>query len=128
MTPPILRQEFRKTAFRISALLATFAVSSLLVVMCRREPSFIDSLRCGMTRDDVTRLARAHGYDPSDPNWLTRAATHDKERILIDLTFRNGRLIAVREKTYDPRTKKVVERTIELCPRVYPAPKARDQG
>ena len=115
MTRWIVRPELRKTAFRISAILATFAVSSLLLVTCHRR-SFIDELACGMTKDEVTRLARAHGYDPSDPHWLTRAAK-DKERTLVDLTFHDGRLVAVREGTYDPRTKRVVYRTVDLCAR-----------
>ncbi len=77
----------------------------------------MDSLRCGMTKDDVTRLAHETGYNPSDASWLTRSAAVKKseELTLVDLTFHAGKLVAVRQGTYDPRTKTVVYRTKELC-------------
>lgn len=96
----------------------------LLVALsgCHREASersFVNSLRCGMTRDEVSQLARKHGYNPSDPSWLTRAAASQskksKELMLTDLTFRAGSLVAVRQGTYDPRTKRTTWKTTDLC-------------
>ena len=88
---------------------------------CHRSPApsaaFVESLRCGMNRDEVTQLAREKGYDPSDATWLRRsaAAKKSKELTLVDLTFREGKLVAVRQGTYDPRTKQVVYTTRDLC-------------
>jgi hypothetical protein len=72
-----------------------------------------------MTRVEVTRLAREHGYDSSDQSWLTRSATRQsmksKELSLVDLSFRGDRLVALREGAYDPRTKRVEYRNVDLC-------------
>lgn len=93
----------------------------LALASCHRgaPPTFVASLRCGMTRAEVTRLANELGYNPSDAGWLTRSAaeraSRTKELTLLDLTFRNGRLVAFRQGTYDPRTKTIVYRTKELC-------------
>lgn len=74
-----------------------------------------------MTRDEVTQLARQRGYNSSDAGWLARstpsAEKKSKELILLDFTFRDGRLVAVKRGTYDPRTKQVAYRTIDLCGR-----------
>ncbi len=81
-----------------------------------RQVSYVESLRCGMTRAEVTRLAHEHGYNSSDPGWLARSSTSAKKELtLLDLTFRSGRLVAYREGTYGPRTKRVVYRTVDLC-------------
>jgi len=90
---------------------------------CRRRPdaaqSFRDSLRCGMTREQVTQLAREKGYKGSDPSWLARSAAspsgNRKDLSLVDLTFHDSRLVALREERYDRRAKKIVYRTIDLC-------------
>lgn len=72
-----------------------------------------------MTRDEVAQAAKEHGYNRSFQSWLTRSASDpsakSKELELADLTFRNGHLVAVRQSTYDPRTKKISYRTINLC-------------
>lgn len=77
-----------------------------------------------MTRAEVRRLAREHDYNSSDASWLTRSSTDrstsSKELSLIDLTFRGDRLVALREGTYDPRTKRVEYRNVDLCP--HPPP------
>ena len=90
---------------------------------CRRDAarpvSFAQSLRCGMTRAAVTRLARARGYNDSDKSWLERTASSEsknsKELMLVDLTFRGDRLVAFREGKYEPRTKRVEYRNVDLC-------------
>ena len=98
---------------------------TLLVAIgaCHRQTdssaAFVDALRCGMTRDEVSRLAHEKGYNPSDASWLTRSAATKKseELTLVDLTFRQGKLVAVRQGRYDPRTNRVAYRTIDLCAR-----------
>jgi len=98
-------------------------IAIVAMAACHRaaksQAPFVASLRCGMTRDEVSRLAREHGYDNSDASWLTRSvpAKKSKELTLLDFTFRQGKLIAVRQGTYDPRTKQVVYRTTDLCDR-----------
>jgi hypothetical protein len=90
---------------------------------CQRPPdaapSFRESLRCGMTREQVTQLAREKGYKGSDPSWLARSAAspsgNRKDLSLVDLTFHEARLVALREEHYDPRSRKIVYRTIDLC-------------
>jgi|SRR5579872_4546789 len=81
------------------------------------KPAFVSQLRCGMTRAEVTQIARKAGYDTSDPAWLSRAMSTKKseELTLVDLTFRNGGLVALRQGIYDPRTKRVTYRTTDLC-------------
>jgi hypothetical protein len=74
-----------------------------------------------MTRADVTRLAQQNGYKASDSGWLSRSATagatRSEELVMIDLTFREGRLVAVREGAYDPRKKRTEYRQVDLCKR-----------
>jgi hypothetical protein len=81
--------------------------------------SFVRSLHCGMTRAEVIRLARDHHYNPSDPAWLTRSAAaspaKSKQLSLLDFTFRDDRLVGLREGDYDPRTKRIEYRDIDLC-------------
>ncbi len=98
-------------------------------VGCQRRPdaaqSFREALRCGMTREQVTQLAREKGYKGSDPSWLARSAAspsgNRKDLSMVDLTFRDSRLVALREEHYDPRSRRVVYRTIDLCgPRDQP--------
>lgn len=97
------------------------AASLLLAIGACRERSaprsYVESLRCGMTRAEVTRLAHEHGYNGSDRNWLARAESRQasKELQFVDLTFRAGQLVSYREEVYDPRTKKPTYRTVELC-------------
>ncbi|HEX9163792.1 MAG TPA: hypothetical protein VF980_18935 [Thermoanaerobaculia bacterium] len=97
-------------------LIAIVAMSS-----CHRphesQATFVALLRCGMTRGEVSRLARERGYSNSDASWLTRSASKDtaKSKELIDLTFRDGRLVAVRQGTYDPRTRRIDYQTRALC-------------
>ena len=99
------------------------AIAILCVILgalaCRRRDEerteFARSLRCGMTREEVTRLARKLGYDPSDAGWMSRSTSKQKELTLLDLTFRDGRLVALREGHYDPRTKRTEHRTVDLC-------------
>jgi len=74
-----------------------------------------------MTRAEVRRLAHEHGYNSSDQSWLTRSATkpaQSKELSLLDLTFRDDRLVALREGKYDPRAKRVDYRNVDLCSRL----------
>jgi hypothetical protein len=74
-----------------------------------------------MTHADVRRLAHEHGYNSSDQSWLTRSAAQSvksKELNLVDLTFRGDRLVALREGKYDPRTKRVDYRNVDLCNRL----------
>lgn len=104
----------RSGRFRsLTALLA----AALIACGGHEPPPFLRQLRCGMTREEVTRLARDAGYDTSDPAWLSRAMSTNKskELTLVDLTFRNGGLVAVREGVYDPRTKRVSYRTTNFC-------------
>lgn len=105
----------------ISAILLLLVVAAACHRQTSSTESFVKSLRCGMTRVEVSQLAREHGYSSSDASWLTRAASskskQSKELILLDFTFREGRLVAVRRGTYDPRTKTVAYRTIDLCAR-----------
>ena len=110
------RNRFR---FGVALILCALAAS----VACRkgagRSISFVQSLRCGMTRAELQRLAREHGYNDSDKGWLTRSATNQSrksnELSLVDLTFRSGHLVAYREGTYVPRTRRVQYRNVELC-------------
>jgi hypothetical protein len=95
----------------------------LVSAACRRDTArpvpFAQSLRCGMTRAEVTRLARARGYNDSDKSWLARSASSkskkSKELMLVDLTFRGDRLVAFREGKYEPRMKRVEYRNVDLC-------------
>jgi hypothetical protein len=72
-----------------------------------------------MTKADVTRVARERGYNASDPSWLARSAADSsrktKELSLVDLRFRGGRLVGLREGRYDPRTKRIEYRDVDLC-------------
>jgi len=74
-----------------------------------------------MTRADVTRVARERGYNASDQSWLTRSAADSsgktKELSLVDLRFRGGRLVGLREGRYDPRTKRIEYHDVDLCDR-----------
>lgn len=89
-----------------------------------RSDSFVQSLRCGMTHAEVRRLAREHGYNTSDPSWLTRSAgdqsRKSKELSFLDLTFRRERLVAFREGRYAPGTKRVEYRNVDLCRAAVP--------
>lgn len=106
---------------RFHAVLA--ACTLLASSACHREAthpvSFVQSLRCGMTRAEVSRLAREHGYNDSDQSWLTRSAgdksKKSKELSFLDLTFRRDRLVAYREGEYAPGTKRVEYRNVGLC-------------
>ena len=106
---------------RFCSVTAIIAFALLALGACHREThaSFVQSLRCGMTRADVARLAKQSGYNSSDASWLARSAgnpsTRSKPLSLIDLTFREGRLVAVREGAWDPRAKRVIYRTRNLC-------------
>lgn len=70
-----------------------------------------------MTAAQVTQLAHEHGYSGSDRNWLARKerAAPPGQLQFVDLTFRQGRLVAYRHAVYDPGTKKTVYRTVQLC-------------
>jgi hypothetical protein len=73
----------------------------LLALACRRDDaktSFVRSLRCGMTREEVIRLAHRTGYK-------RLAAAPQNDRTLLDLTFHEGKLVSAR----------VEHRTINLC-------------
>jgi len=94
----------------------------MVALACHRRlddsASFAQSLRCGMTRADVARAAREHGYDSSDAQWLSRSASAKapaKRLTFVDLTFRDGHLVAIREDRYDPHTKRTQSRTVDLC-------------
>ncbi len=93
---------------------------------CHRgaAPSFVQSLRCGMTRAEVARMAHEHGYGDSDQSWLTRSVASQsktsKELSLVDLRFHADRLAGLRVGTYDPRTKRVSYRDVDLCSGVAP--------
>ena len=96
------------------------AVALIVCASCaRKDERLVKSLRCGMTREEVARAAREHGYNKSSQSWLTRSASDpaskSKTLELADLTFRDGHLVAVRQGTYDPHTKKISYRTINLC-------------
>lgn len=77
-----------------------------------------------MTRAEVSRLAREHGYKNSDQTWLTRSAgdksMKSKELSFLDLTFRHDRLVAYREGKYAPGTKRVEYRNVDLCSAAVP--------
>ena len=64
-------------------------------------------------------MARERGYNASDQSWLTRSAANSskktKELSLVDLRFRDGRLVGLREGRYDPRTKRVEYQDVDLC-------------
>jgi len=100
-------------------LIAVILLSSAVCQRPDAAQSFRDSLRCGMTREQVTQLAREKGYKGSDPSWLARSAAspsgNRKDLSLVDLTFHDSRLVALREERYDPRARKIVYRTIDLC-------------
>lgn len=107
---------------KISAhCLAVLAV--LALAGCQREstqpPSFVASLRCGMTRSEVTQLAQKLGYDSSDKSWLSRAAAKPsmkkKELSLVDLTFRDGRLVGYREGRAVSGSTRIEYRDVDLC-------------
>lgn len=96
------------------------AACAIATAACRKAPpsaSIVDSLRCGMTPAEVSRLATRRGYNSSDPSWLTRSAKRkpETEKELLDFTFRDGGLAAVRVGTYDPRSRRVTYRTVDLC-------------
>ncbi len=94
----------------------------LFAVAChQRTQSFVESLRCGMTRDEVRQMAARHGYDSSDAGWFARkkSPAQKKELSFVDLTFRNDRLVAYRVNRYDPRTRRVVGVRASLCPNSY---------
>jgi hypothetical protein len=111
-------QRFRSVTRCIAAL----ALVMLVACARKKEPArpLVESLRCGMTREEVATAAQEHGFNKSFQSWLTRSAARpsskSKELSLADLTFRNGRLVAVKQGSYDPRTKQITYRTIELCP------------
>jgi hypothetical protein len=94
-----------------------------IAAACQRDAdralSFTQALRCGMTRSDVTRVARERGYNASDQSWLARSAADSsrktKELSLVDLRFRGGRLVGLREGRYDPRTKRIEYHDVDLC-------------
>jgi hypothetical protein len=77
-----------------------------------------------MTRAEVTRLAREHGYNDSDQSWLARSAGKEskkaKELSFLDLTFRRDRLVAFREGKNAPGTKRIEYRTVDLCRAAVP--------
>jgi hypothetical protein len=77
-----------------------------------------------MTRVEVSRLAREHGYNNSDQSWLTRSAgdksMKSKELSFLDLTFRRDRLVAYREGEYAPGTKRAEYRNVDLCKATVP--------
>jgi hypothetical protein len=108
------------------------ACALLALAACHRDAgrslSFVQSLRCGMTRAEVRRLAQEHGYNNSDKSWLTRSVTNEsaksKELNLVDLTFHGDRLVALREGRSDPHTKRVEYRDVDLC---NPAPPSGDR-
>ncbi len=102
---------------KIRILFVAWMLPFVVLSACHREAqtSFVASLRCGMTRDEVSQLARKHGYNSSDASWLARSSKQSPELILIDLTFRAERLVAVRQGTYDPRTRQTTWRTRDLC-------------
>lgn len=103
--------------------LAATLCAILLATGCNRtEPqkaSFAGSLRCGMTREEVTALAHRLGYGDADAKWLTRESRQPsknaKELELLDLTFHEGRLVAYRQGKYDPATRRTAYRTVTLC-------------
>ncbi len=88
----------------ISSRMCVMLLLSVLLLSCHRRShetnAFIRSLRCGMTRDEVIRLAHQTGYKKL-------AAAQPSDATLLDLTFHNGKLVAVR----------VEHRTINLCQR-----------
>ena len=90
---------------------------------CHRQAdataSFVAALRCGMTREDVTRIAREKGYNPSDAQWLERSSKTKRsaQLALVDLTFRDGKLVAVKQSTYNPNKKAIESTTRYLCSR-----------
>jgi len=104
--------------------LRMLAVCVLLASACKREAarskSFVESLRCGMTPAEVTRLARDDGYNDSDRSWLTRKISRrsmkSKELSLVDLSFRGGRLVGFKEGRYVPNTKRIEYHRVNLCP------------
>jgi hypothetical protein len=105
---------------KLLRLLLVTAVS-FFTAACHREaaPSFEQSLRCGMTRAEVRRMAHEHGYGSSDQSWLTRAVASQskksKDLSLVDLRFHGDRLVGLKVGTYDPRTKRVTYRDVDLC-------------
>ncbi len=72
-----------------------------------------------MTRAEVRRLAHERGYGNSDQSWLTRSVASQsktsKELSLVDLRFHGDVLVGLRVGTYDPRTKRVSYRDVDLC-------------
>jgi hypothetical protein len=74
-------------------------------------------------------MAREHGYGSADQSWLTRSVAGQSaaqsrpsnELSLADLSFHSGRLVALRVGTYDPRTKRVSYRRINLCGHATPS-------
>lgn len=117
----------RRLTERLGFLLlavCTLLTSSACHREAKRPVSFVESLRCGMTRTEVTRLAREHGYNDSDQSWLARSAGNEskkaKELSFLDLTFRSDRLVAFREEKYAPGTKRVEYRNVDLCKAAVP--------
>lgn len=78
-----------------------------------------------MTRAEVTRLAHERGYGNSDRSWLTRSVASQsktsKELSLVDLRFHGDLLVGLKAGTYDPRTKRVSYRDVDLCNGAAPA-------
>jgi hypothetical protein len=102
------------------AMLALLALAG-----CRRESqppsSFVASLRCGMTRSEVTQLAEKLGYNSSDKSWLSRAAAKptmkNKDLSLVDLTFRDGKLAGYREGRAVAGSNRIEYHDVDLCKR-----------
>jgi hypothetical protein len=70
-----------------------------------------------MTRAEAAQAARKYRYERSERSWLERsaAAGTSNELSLADLTFRGDRLVALRMGTYDPLTRQVRYRDVDLC-------------
>ncbi len=109
------------TRLRIVLLALAIALLAHCSAQDTGNSPFLDSLQCGMTRAEVSRLAHDKGYSDSDASWLTRStqepAKRSKNLELLDLTFEQGRLVGYREGTYDPKTKVTTYRTVDLCGR-----------
>lgn len=90
------------TTVSVSSRICTMLLLSVLVLSCHRRENethdFIHSLRCGMTKDQVIQIAHRTGYKKL-------AAARPNDATLLDLTFHEGKLVAVR----------VEHRTINLC-------------
>lgn len=115
------RAQIGESQDNVTVPLRAAVVALLLFAACNRQSappiSFVQSLRCGMTRDEVRQLARESGYDNSDATWFARERRGSKQLSFVDLTFRADRLVAYRVDRYDPRTKRVERRSVDLCDR-----------